>query len=63
MDLYAHERHSEVIKEGTFSGTYFRDIYWGVHPIQNLGGKRAPYLFSHAIFTNVEVNPRNFQNV
>ena len=31
MDLGANKTPVEVIKEGTFGGTYFRDIYYGVN--------------------------------
>ena len=31
MDFGANKTSVEVIKEGTFGGTYFRDIYSGVN--------------------------------
>ena len=31
MDFGADKTHVEIIKEGTFGGTYFRDIYSGVN--------------------------------
>ena len=31
MDFGAHKTPVEVIKEGAFGGTYFRDIYSGVN--------------------------------
>ena len=31
MDFGANKTTVEVIKEGTFGGTYFREIYFGVN--------------------------------
>ena len=31
MDFVAHKRPIEVIREGAFGGTYFRDIYFNVN--------------------------------
>ena len=31
MDFSTNKRPIEIIKEGSFSGTYFRDIYSGVN--------------------------------
>ena len=31
MDFSTSKRPIEIIKEGSFSGTYFRDIYSGVN--------------------------------
>ena len=39
MDSGANETPVEIIKESTFDGTYFRDIYSGVNGkwLENLG--------------------------
>ena len=31
MDLHANETSTEVIKEGSYVGNYFRDIYSGIN--------------------------------
>ena len=31
MDLHANETSTEVIKKGSYVGTYFRDIYSGIN--------------------------------
>ena len=31
MNFSPNKRPSEVIKEGAFDGTYFRDIYFGIN--------------------------------
>ena len=31
MNFSPNKRPSEVIKEGAFHGTYFRDIYFGIN--------------------------------
>ena len=31
MDFGTNKTHVEVIKEGAFGGTYFRDIYFGIN--------------------------------